>query len=111
MVDTVVGAIKPGITSHAVDEAATAAARDAGRGITKRAGYSIGLNFPPDWGEGLFLDLKKDDPTVLRPGMTFHIPQSMRIDGEAPIATSETVLVTDTGCEVLTHFRRGLIQV
>jgi Xaa-Pro dipeptidase len=111
MVDTVVGAIRPGVTSHAVNEAATAAAREAGRGITKRAGYSIGLNFPPDWGEGLFLDLKKDDPTVLRPGMTFHIPQSMRIEGEAPIATSETVLVTDTGCEVLTHFRRGLIQV
>src|ERR1700682_6555071 len=40
MVDVVVGAIKPGITSHAVNAAATDAARDAGRGITKRAGYS-----------------------------------------------------------------------
>jgi Xaa-Pro dipeptidase len=111
MVDVVVGAIKPGVTSHAVNEAATRAAREAGRGITKRAGYSIGLNFPPDWGEGYFLDLKKDDSTVLRPGMTFHIPQSMRIEGEAPIATSETVLLTAAGCEVLTRFRRGLLEV
>jgi len=111
MVDAVVGAIRPGATSHEVNVAATAAAGEAMRGITKRAGYSIGLNFPPDWGEGLFLDLKKDDATVLRAGMTFHIPQSMRVEGEAPIATSETVLVTETGCEVLTRFPRGLIQV
>src|SRR4029077_11392558 len=48
MDDVAVGAIKPGVTSHEVNAAAPAAAREAGRGIPKRAGYSVGLNFPPD---------------------------------------------------------------
>lgn len=114
VLDAVIAAIKPGATSHDVNAAALEAARKAGleAGITKRAGYSIGLNFPPDWGEGVFLDLKHGDRTVLRPGMVFHLPQSLRRGDDVPVALSETVLVTETGNEILTKFKpRGLIVV
>ncbi|MBT6119828.1 MAG: aminopeptidase P family protein [Rhodospirillaceae bacterium] len=111
MVDRVIEAIGPGATSAAVNEAAAAVVARAGGTVHKRAGYSVGLNFPPDWGEGYMLDLKSGDGTVLEPGMVFHIPQTLRLPGEVPMALSETVLVTGTGCEVLTDGRHELIEV
>ena len=113
MLESVIDALRPGATSHDVDRAALAAAVRAGfgEGVRKRAGYSVGLNFPPDWGEGAILDLKRDDPTVLEPGMTFHVPQALRVDGEKPVAFSDTVLVTESGPEVLTRFPHELSVV
>jgi Xaa-Pro dipeptidase len=112
MLDAALKAIRPGATSHAVNAAVVAVAEKAGMGAgaINRAGYSIGLNFPPDWGEGHFLDLKKDDPTVLKPGMTFHVPRSMRLEGKDALSISESVLVTESGSEPLTRFEpRALI--
>ena len=42
--------------------------------------------------------------------MVFHIPQPYRVAGEQTVATSETVLVTETGREVITRFPRELFQ-
>jgi len=42
--------------------------------------------------------------------MVFHIPQPYRMPGEQTVSTSETVLVTETGCEALTHFPRELFR-
>jgi Xaa-Pro dipeptidase len=113
MLEAVIAAIRPGVAAHDVDAAAKQAAAREGmaRGVKKRAGYSVGLNFPPDWGEGHFLELREGDRTPLRPGMVFHLPQTCRVDGYPPAAASETVLVTETGHEVLTRFRRELLVV
>ena len=45
----------------------------AAHGIVKdnRTGYSIGLCYPPDWGERT-MSLRPGDRTELEPGMTFH---------------------------------------
>ena len=114
MLDTLIETLRPGLTSHQANAAAAAGASKGGAdpGVLKRAGYSVGLNFPPDWGEGVFLDLHAGDETVLEPGMVFHLPQAMRVGGSAPTAVSETVLITESGCEVLTDFvPRDLIVV
>jgi Xaa-Pro dipeptidase len=113
MLEAVIEAIRPGVTAHDVDAAAKQAASREGmaRAVKKRAGYSVGLNFPPDWGEGNFLEVREGDRTVLRPGMVFHLPQTCRAEGYPPAAASETVLVTETGQEVLTRFRRELLVV
>ena len=76
----------------------------------KRTGYSIGLAYAPDWGEGHLLSLQKGDPTVLAPGMTFHIPPALRERGKYGFGTSETILVTETGCEILTALPDRLIR-
>ena len=79
--------------------------------FTKRTGYSVGVNFCPDWGEGHIMDLKENDDRVLEAGMVFHTPMSLRADGDLAVAVSETVMVTKTGHEVLTNFPRKLIVV
>jgi len=40
--------------------------------------------------------------------MVFHIPSSVRIHDVAAIAISETVRITETGCEVLTQLPRTM---
>jgi hypothetical protein len=70
------------------------ARRGGGRRRAQAAGYSVGLNFPPGWGAGMFLDLRTGNETVLQEGTVFHLPQTMRIGESTPTAVSETVLVT-----------------
>ena len=74
----------------------------------KRCGYSIGLAFPPDWGEGHFLSLIDEPNVPLEPGMVFHLPLSVRIYGRYGASFSETVAVTQTGHEILTSIEREL---
>ncbi len=107
----VVEAIRPGVTAGAVHAACDAVfARygllDLRRGT--RSGYSIGIAFPPDWGEGHILSLRDGEETVLEPGMVFHTPAAVRSYPRYGAAFSETVLVTEDGHEVLTSFERRL---
>jgi Xaa-Pro dipeptidase len=103
--------IKPGVTSDQVDKACRGTIAKAGFGqyFTHRTGYSIGIAFPPDWGEGHIMSLKDGDRTVLQEGMTFHMVPATLVYGQHGIGCSETVLVTKDGCEVLGNFSRELV--
>ena len=67
-------ATRAGVTSHEVDAAGRSAMREAGfaDGFEHRLGYSIGIGFPPDWGEGRIMSINENDPLVLESGMCFH---------------------------------------
>ncbi|MBL8669234.1 MAG: aminopeptidase P family protein [Alphaproteobacteria bacterium] len=110
--DRAIGAIRPGITSGAVDAACRGVFERAGLGayFDHRTAYAVGIGFPPNWAEGRFLALKPGDPTVLEPGMTFHIVPSLFMP-DFGMCFSETVLVTETGCEALTQHPRRLAEV
>lgn len=117
MADAIIGglngaiaAIKPGATSGDCDHACRGAITKAGYGerFVHRTAYAVGIGFPPNWAEGKTLSLRKDDPTPLQPGMTFHIVPSV-FGGEFGMCFSETVLVTETGSEVITQFPRELL--
>lgn len=103
--------IRPGVTSAQVDHAGRSVMEAGGYGKywLARAGYSMGIAFAPGWGEGMVMDLKRDDPRVLEPGMVFHLVPSLHLPRLGAMSISETVLVTEDGCEVLTPFERGLI--
>jgi Xaa-Pro dipeptidase len=103
--------LRAGVTSAAVDDALKGPVRRAGLGETafSRGGYSIGIGFPPDWGEGRTQSIKQGDPTVLQANMTFHLLSNLWYEGKTLVAFSETVRVTDSGCEVITRFPRELI--
>lgn len=72
-----------------------------------RIGYSMGLNFPPDWGEHT-ASLRPGDKTVLQPGMTFHMIPGIWLE-DCGVDTSEPFVVTETGAEPFCHFRRELL--
>lgn len=73
-----------------------------------RLGYSIGIGYPPDWGENT-VSIRPDDPTVLAPDMTFHFIAGMWMDGIG-CEFSESLRVAPDGVELLTHVPRELIQ-
>lgn len=99
--------MKPGVSCGEVAEAwAQEIVKGGFPRPYKRAGYSIGISFPPDWGEGHILSLQYGERRVLEPGMVFHVPSSVREYGLGVVGNSETILVTEQGCESLTHFPR-----
>ena len=69
--------------------------------------YSIGLGVPPSWAD-CPVDIRENDPTVVRQGMVFHLPISLRDEGRYGVAFSETLVITEDGCEVLTNMERDL---
>jgi len=108
--DAAIAAIRPGATSGDVDAACRTVLEDAGYEpyFRKRTGYSVGVGYAPDWGEGHIVSLRRDDPTPLVPGMVFHMPPALRVPRRYGLGWSETVLVTEGGCDVLTQFPRVL---
>ncbi|MBM4407950.1 MAG: aminopeptidase P family protein [Chloroflexi bacterium] len=101
--------MRPGVTAHDVNAACQAILTQAGfPGVHgHRVAYSIGLNFPPDWGEGEIMSLQRGEERVLRPGMTFHVIPALFIPGVGATICTETVVVTETGVESLIDFERG----
>ncbi|QCU78971.1 M24 family metallopeptidase [Citricoccus sp. SGAir0253] len=82
----------------------------AAHGLEKpsRLGYSIGIGYPPDWGERT-ISIRSEDETVLAEDMTFHLICGMWMTGYGYEA-SESIRVTATGTETLTAFPRALIR-
>lgn len=96
-------AIQPGEPCEAPHLACQAVIDKAGytEAFKKRTGYSVGISFAPDWGEGAILSLYTGVKTLLQPGMSFHLPPALRVYGEFTVGVSETIVVTETGCRVL----------
>jgi Xaa-Pro aminopeptidase len=103
-------AVRPGATAGDVEWACREPIERAGLGdaFRKRAGYSVGIGFAPGWVEGSVVSLDRGSQTVLAPGMVFHIPPALRKTREFGVGFSETVVVTETGCEELPSAGRQL---
>lgn len=108
-VDAMMETARPGRTCHEVALAAKRAhAPVADETYHSGAfGYHVGIAFPPTWAEGLaFIAEGTEEP--LAAGMTLHLPITYRIPGAFGMAASETVLITDRGCERLTDLPRDI---
>jgi len=81
----------------------------ARHGIVKdnRTGYSIGLSYPPDWGERT-MSLRPGDRTELRPGMTFHFMTGLWMK-DWGLEITESFVITETGHDCLADVPRGLL--
>lgn len=64
-----------------------------------RCGYSIGLSYPPDWGERT-MSLRRGDHTVLVPGMVFHFMPALWLD-DGGLEITESIVITENGFETL----------
>ncbi len=71
-----------------------------------RTGYSIGIGYPPDWGEHT-LNIYKGDMTELKPNVTFHMIAVMQFD-DWGVEASESIRVTEKGNELFNNFPKEL---
>ena len=103
---------RPGMTVADVDNTVRQiiSANEVDANLITRAGYSIGIAFPPSWDEGYILSIKAGDPTVLAEGMTLHlIPWMWGIDGNKTCGISDTIRVTADGCESFFTLDRNFV--
>ncbi|HJK90623.1 MAG TPA: ectoine hydrolase [Polyangiaceae bacterium LLY-WYZ-15_(1-7)] len=94
--------VRPGVTVSDVDVLVRKIimSNEVGASLITRSGYSIGIAFPPSWDEGYMISLKAGDNRILEEGMTFHlIPWMWGVDGDKTCGISDTILVTEDGCE------------
>ena len=104
--------MKPGNTCATVHRAVQAVidAHGESAGYRKRTGYSLGISFAPDWGEGNILSLYRGVETTLEPGMVFHMPITLREYARFTVAVSESVVITPAGHKTLSRIPRDLVE-
>lgn len=94
-----IAAAKPGLTGRALDKVA--------RDIIVKGGY--GASFGHSLGHGVGLEIH-ESPTAspksdwtLKPGMVVTIEPGIYLEGRLGVRIEDLVLITDTGCEVLSR--------
>jgi ectoine hydrolase len=98
--------IRPGIAAEEIEETWRKTIEKSGFVKESRLGYSMGLNYPPDWGEHT-MSVRKGDKTILQPNMTFHLIPGLWLDNYG-FEVSESVRVTENGCETFANLPRNL---
>ena len=71
-----------------------------------RAGYPIGLSYPPDWGERT-MSIRRGDRSELRAGMTFHFMTALWFD-DWGLEVTESIVIRDDAPELLASVPRRL---
>ncbi|HEX5110224.1 MAG TPA: Xaa-Pro peptidase family protein [Vicinamibacterales bacterium] len=106
-----IAAVRPGIDTAAVDAAARSVldARGLGAAFGHGTGHGLGLDVHE---EPRIARPRSDAPAVpLEPGMVFTIEPGAYLPGWGGVRIEDDVLVTATGCELLTTVPRELLAL
>ena len=101
-----IDATKPGNTADDVAQAFWKVLDKYGIEKKSRTGYSIGIGYPPDWGEHT-LNIQKGDKTILKKNICFHMIAVMQF-GDWGVESSESIRVTENGAENFYKFQSEL---
>ena len=104
--ETGISVVKPGNTADDVAQKFWGVLDKYNIKKESRTGYSIGIGYPPDWGEHT-LNISKDDKTILQPNVTFHMIAVMQF-GDWGVEASESVRATETGGELFCNISKEL---
>ena len=104
--DEGISAIKPGNTADDVAQKFWAVLDKYDIKKESRTGYSIGIGYPPDWGEHT-INISKGDQTILHPNVTFHMIAVMQF-GNWGVEASHSLRVTENGSEKFSDFSSDL---
>ena len=98
--------IKPGVLIEDIE--ATWRKTIAKTGLVKesRIGYSIGVNYPPDWGEQT-ISVRPGDKTVVQKNMTLHLIPGIWLD-DVGFEVDASFYVTDKGIK---HFFDDSLEI
>lgn len=105
--------MRPGITCGDVDYLCRQYLARYTHGGTQatRSGYSVGIAFAPDWGEGHILSIQPGERRYLEENMTFHLIPWLQVPGIAGVGISETVLVQRDRCvSLFENFDRKVLS-
>lgn len=91
--------VKPGVTAEQVEETWRKAIAHSKVVKESRLGYSIGVNYPPDWGEQT-ISLRPGDKTVLKENMALHLIPGIWYK-DVGFEIDATIRVTPNGNESL----------
>ena len=97
--EAAIAAAKPGMTAGALDAVARTLIRKAGYG--KAFGHSLGHGVGYEIHEEPCA--RQKSKTVLEPGMCVTIEPGIYLEGRLGVRIEDLVLITTTGCEVLSH--------
>lgn len=101
-------AARPGNRAGDVADALFRSLEKAGIKKDGRCGYPIGLSYPPDWGERT-ISFRREDDTILQPGMTFHFMPGLWM-ADWGLEITESILIKESGpAEALCNRPRELI--
>lgn len=103
-VDAILSTAKPGVHAQTVAQAALKALDEAmaGKLFHHIIGYPVGFAFPPTWVEKLVHKITSHSELVLREGMTFHLPMSLRKESKWAMGLSQTIVIERDGARALT---------
>jgi len=104
--ETGISVVKPGNTADDVAQKFWGVLDKYNIKKESRTGYSIGIGYPPDWGEHT-LNISKGDKTILQPNVTFHMIAVMQF-GDWGVEASESVRATETGGELFCNISKEL---
>lgn len=94
--------IRPGVTAESVEAAWRKAISHSTIVKESRLGYSIGVNYPPDWGEHT-ISVRPGDLTVLEPNMALHLIPGIWYE-EVGFEIDASLYITETGYELFYDF-------
>jgi len=99
--------IRPGVTAEQVEERWRQAIAHSTIVKESRLGYSIGVNYPPDWGEQT-ISLRRGDKTELAPNMALHVIPGIWYN-DVGFEIDASIRVTESGFEHLFEYPLDII--